>query len=565
MFNQNQHYKEMKKLILPLLSIFLLGTVFSQEQNPYKNTNLYIAFQPFLWNQNLEIHENLENQDKTLNELLKTFDIELIPALLLEEEQYNRLSREAVKRVGDDSSLLKLKFLFRVKLKEDYPERLITIGKAFEKISGFRYYSIMSEHPVRPPFDIPPVTSNYLSRQKYLDGDGVQMRGVWNMGLNGQGVNLRDVEYGFNKNHEELNEVNVFVAPGMTIHPNVSVEYSEHGTATLGVLYAHHGDYGVSGMAHGANEAILFPEYTTELGYDRVYAVLKSIEASAPGDIILYEMQTISEEDPGNEDPYVPAEYDYPVWDLTKAATDAGIIVVAAAGNGNINLDAPYYREYMERGNSGAIIVGAGSPDVFHSRLSFSTYGSRIDLHGWGYDVLTSGYGNYIKVGGDFNQGYTLFSGTSSATPVVASCVAVLQSFYMEQTGEILTGAMARDILQRTGTPQGTLVQGNIGPIPNMPAAIDYLQSFLLSADQPVEKLFNPIVFPVPFDKEMTVRIPEGAGALSLLIYDSYGTLVSNEKISHTITVDTELFSSGIYFLCLENEHYRSVKKVVKL
>ena len=56
---------------------------------------------------------------------------------------------------------------------------------------------------------------------------------------------------------------------------------------------------------------------------------------------MLLEMQTI-----GANGNYAPAEYSPAVWQVVKAATDAGIIVVAAAGNGNENLDAPGYASY---------------------------------------------------------------------------------------------------------------------------------------------------------------------------------------------------------------------------
>ena len=87
-----------------------------------------------------------------------------------------------------------------------------------------------------------------------------------------------------------------------------------------------------------------------------------------------------------------------------KAATDAGVIVVAAAGNGGENLDSDDYQEYRNRGNSGAIIVGAGEPGTLNALL-ISTYGSRVDLQGWGESVFSTGYGDFISYG--INQEYT--------------------------------------------------------------------------------------------------------------------------------------------------------------
>ena len=145
---------------------------------------------------------------------------------------------------------------------------------------------------------------------------------------------------------------------------------------------------------------------------------------------------------------------------MTKAATDAGLTIVAAAGNGNNNnvgedLDASANVLYMARGNSGAIIVGAGSPNMAHNKLGFSTYGSRVDVQGWGQSVYTASKGDAVMIGGDFNQRYTNFTGTSAATPtpIVASCAVVLQSYYYSLTGNYISGIQIRSLLKATGIP----------------------------------------------------------------------------------------------------------------
>ena len=76
--------------------------------------------------------------------------------------------------------------------------------------------------------------------------------------------------------------------------------------------------------------------------------------------------------------------------------------MIEAAGNGNVNLDQAACSGVFDRTvrDSGAIIVGAGQPPssgVDRQREGFSTFGSRVDLQGWGSGVVTTGYGDLYQ------------------------------------------------------------------------------------------------------------------------------------------------------------------------
>jgi len=230
--------------------------------------------------------------------------------------------------------------------------------------------------------------------------------------------------------------------------------------------------------------------------------VTQSIVNSTAGDVIVYEMQ---EYGPNNN--YVPAEYDQVVWDLTKAATDSGIAIVAAAGNGNVDMDSPAMASYMARGNSGAIIVGAGTANTNHTRIYYSCYGTRVDLQAWGENVQSTGKIvslNPILIGNDFNQSYQTFAGTSSATPIVASCAAVLQSYHHTLAGDYLSCPDLRRIMRESGIAQGTSVSGSIGPMPNMQAAVQQVyDEFQLGLNNTNALHFH--VFPNPVSNQLTI------------------------------------------------------------
>ena len=325
-------------------------------------------------------------------------------------------------------------------------------------------------------FDLTPFTPNYADRQGYAQaGAGIGIDAAWAYpGGRGEGVTIADCEYGYREGHEDL--CGVFAEPGIVVHPTVlTYGWHEHGTAVLGQLVGGDNGYGVTGLVPDARAAFFFEWAVT--GRRRVECITAAIAAVGPGDVVLLEMQTF-----GAGGSYAPAEFDAMVWLVTRMGVDRGVCVVAAAGNGNQNLDGPDYAHYRARGDSGAILVGAGSADGQRNKLVFSTFGSRVNVQGWGERVFTSGYGDFIRVGGDPNQGYThLFGGTSSASPMVAAAVASLQGISRSAGNGPISPERVRQILIDTGHPQG--MGGHIGPLPDLQAAVDALSGPVCPAD----------------------------------------------------------------------------------
>ncbi len=325
--------------------------------------------------------------------------------------------------------------------------------------------------PAPPCEDIAPATPPYFpALQGYWGADpGLNLEAAWTQhpAARGGGIQLADCEYWYVDGHEDLCDISN--EPGQTPDPAIfSYGWQHHGGATLGELASLDNAYGCTGLVPDA-QILFFTEWSVEEGYRRVTAIANAIASVEAGDVVQLEMQAI-----GGGGGYCPAEYDPAVWTLCRNATDSGIVVVGAGGNGNQDLDSGAFTSYMERGDSGAILVGAGSADTAHNKLYFSTYGSRINLQGWGGSVFTLGYGDYALHGGDSNQSYTAgFSGTSSATPLVAACAVSLQGMAEHYLGRRLEPNELRSLLIDTGTPQGS--GGHIGPLPDMAAATNAL------------------------------------------------------------------------------------------
>lgn len=319
-----------------------------------------------------------------------------------------------------------------------------------------------------PPEDPAPATPDYSGLQGYrASGAGMDAEFANRRGYRGAGISVSDCEYGWNASHEELHHGAITAEPGQTPDAGVSLlGYDSHGTAVAGLIKAAHEGFGLDGIAPEA-DFHSYPEWTLERGFRRVEAIVAAALGSTVGDVLLLEMQTVG---PGGN--YGPAEIDPLVWSAVRVASDAGLIVVAAAGNGAEDLDAPGYQAYRDRGHSGAILVGAGSADESHARLGFSSFGQRVDLQAWGQSVFTSGYGAFAELGADKNQRYTSgFGGTSSAAALVAGAVAVLQSAQVAGTGRRLDAPGMLRWLQQSGAPQ---LEGEpIGPAPQLRVALE--------------------------------------------------------------------------------------------
>ncbi|SDY89819.1 Subtilase family protein [Lysobacter sp. yr284] len=300
-------------------------------------------------------------------------------------------------------------------------------------------------------------------------------------GGNGAGVRVLDIEYSWNTNHEDLSKLRLAGARINNGTPNDPFSDNNHGTAVLGQLVADNNGIGVTGLVDGAT-AHITNAMNTERGYDPANAILTAANALRAGDVILIEQQAAG---PSGCSGYVPVEWIASVHAAIVTATNKGIHVVQAGGNGNMNLDntscfgSPFP---AGRADSGSIIVGAGGARSTtwcsdgtgeRAKQSFSTYGARVNVQAWGRCVTTTGYADLYN--GGANAYYTkTFSGTSSASPIVASAVVALSGI-AKQRGITLTPRQMRDLLKNTGTAQTG--GGNIGPLPNLRAAIAQLGS----------------------------------------------------------------------------------------
>lgn len=337
---------------------------------------------------------------------------------------------------------------------------------------------IESAMPVPKPMAPPaPPPGNFQSLQGYLypasnTPSGVDALWAWTQtGGTGAGITVCDLEYSWNYSHADISKgagssLNSWTDPGWG---------NNHGTAVIGELVADNNGWGTTGICYGANLKTCGTYYGSPLSWNVAGAIALAVSNLNAGDIILLEQQW----DYTGSSGYVPVEWwnsvnspqtNNAVYAAIVNAVSNGIHVVEAGGNGNIDTGSLSWY-----GNSGAIIVGAGGASISNDRqrLSFSSYGPRFNLQGWGENVFTTGYGSYYSAEG-VNYYYTsTFNGTSSASPVVTGALACAEGYYLANVSVTPpTPSYMRTHLATYGTAQVFGPSGNIGPRPNIKAAI---------------------------------------------------------------------------------------------
>src|SRR5687768_5472964 len=235
------------------------------------------------------------------------------------------------------------------------------------------------ERKARNPIPVDASDDPLSYTQDHLDAGpvGVNARWAWKRnGGDGSLVHLVDLEQGWHFTHQDLPVLRVL--PG--VPAAVDVCSRTHGTMVVGVAAALDNDKLIVGVAPNTAWVGIASHYVSgggdcqnpEVGIvnGRVAQAITRLllvmpQLLRPGDVLLLEVQSAV---------YHPIEMEYANFVAIRAATQAGLVVVEAAGNGDLDLDQladpqsgfnPCDRKRVDwsaNGDSGAIFVAAGQP-----------------------------------------------------------------------------------------------------------------------------------------------------------------------------------------------------------
>ncbi|RHW36117.1 peptidase S8/S53 subtilisin kexin sedolisin [Lysinibacillus yapensis] len=222
---------------------------------------------------------------------------------------------------------------------------------------------------------------------------------TWSGGVTGKGANVAVIDTGV-ASHEDL-----VIAGGVSFTDYTSSYQDDngHGTHVAGIIGAENNIIGTVGVAPDAN----------------VYAV-KALDADGSGyvsDIIAgIDWSITNKMDIINLSLGLSGE-SLALKDVVNKAYNAGILVVAAAGNSGTADGSGDTVNYPARYDS---TIAVGATNNLDARAFFSSTGTAVDVAAPGESILSTYIGNQ----------YVYMSGTSMAAPYVAGNLALLKQTY---------------------------------------------------------------------------------------------------------------------------------------
>jgi len=219
----------------------------------------------------------------------------------------------------------------------------------------------------------------------------VNSNDVWDVAT-GSGVNVAVVDTGVDRTHPDL-VANLRGGANFVATVRSYNDDNGHGTHVAGIIAAADNTIGVVGVAPKAN--IYAVKVLNKSGTGYISDIIAGIQWSVDNGMDIVNMSL------GSNYPSDAFE------SAINAASNAGVIIVAAAGNDSSSVDYPAAYEK-------AIAVSA--TDINDSLASFSSRGEQIDVAAPGVSIYSTYKGG----------AYATMSGTSMATPHVSGIIALM-------------------------------------------------------------------------------------------------------------------------------------------
>lgn len=312
----------------------------------------------------------------------------------------------------------------------------------------------------------------YFNNQWYLSRIG--FHSVWNKNFVGKNVVVAVIDSGIYIDHPDLrdniwrnkfeisgngkdddnngfiDDVNGwdFVNNVSDLHPRVDLGGNDdglnHGTMIAGIIGAKtNNSIGISGIS--SNVKIMPLKALDEKGEGKINDVVRAIDYAINNgaDIINLSFSGLS--------------YNQGFKEAVERAYRAGIIVVAAAGNNDSDLDQnPLFPACFQGSNNDNIIISVASTDTLDQKAFFSSYGKNcVDISAPGISFFSTYFYNTDEKKNKYYNGY--WSGTSMSAAVVSGSLALIK-----EANPKLSNKQVLEILLRSADDINALNPENI-------------------------------------------------------------------------------------------------------
>ncbi|MGG0656787.1 S8 family serine peptidase [Rummeliibacillus pycnus] len=303
-----------------------------------------------------------------------------------------------------------------IKIEHTY-ENLKTIEGTFSRESLDNLKNLPDIKVVeKNPNVIEPFNSSSSQFTKLLPNwniNSIKVQNAWSLGLTGENVKVAVIDTGVAVNNE-LSDVQRYSFvdddPRTRIDESTPYDTDGHGTFVSGIISA-----GISSSKYYDDIAGIAPDvslYSLKVFEEdgaTMESLLKALDWSIKNHIDIVNMS-------------LGTPYDDPILrNAVEKAYNAGLTLVAAAGNDGIGKDVEYPAKYNQ-------VIAVSSVDENNQISYFSNTGSKVEFTAPGSDIYSLGLRNNIVQD----------SGTSFSAPHVTGILALLKQQYPGYTNEQL-------------------------------------------------------------------------------------------------------------------------------
>jgi len=354
--------------------------------------------------------------------------------------------------------------------------------------------------------------------QEYADAWGVQHIGseaAHTSGNKGTGVKIAVIDTGIDYTHEDLDD-NYRGGYDFVFRDNDPYDDNRfsHGTHIAGIIAAEQNGIGVVGVAP---EADLYAVKVLDGGgFGLLSWIIEGIEWAVDNQM---DIANLSLEGPDSQS----------LRDACNAAYEAGLILVAAAGNN-------YGREVRYPAAYDSVIAVTGT-DAYDMKAYFSPVGPEVEFAAPGLDILSTVAG-----------GYDYLSGTSQAAPHVSGTAALYltSDLLQDMNGDGIIGHEdVRLILRNTAIDLGDPGQDNI------------FGFGLVNAAEAAFPTYDPLFISI----SRTSGPPKANAETVFLSGPLYEITIENNGLSK---VRVDVFEDGVYQKNLSSKYRFTQKNLCK-